>query len=338
MSIKLKSPAFQFYTSDWLGSERVALMTLAEEGAYIRLLCYCWNNGSIPNDDIKLQFLLGKGASATLVNNVKKLFEINPKNEKKLIHFRLEIERKKQKKWSEKSKKGGIKSAELRKKNGKMVINKNKNNDLNGSTTLATKGEPPLQPNGNTISSSISISSIPITSSITSSKKELLNTSGDDKKKSPPKKKKNKIFDHDSWAYKLSKFQLEGIKSNDPGFLFDEAKIQHNAIEMDRLIKIDKREPEEIGHVIKWIAKDDFNKSIVLCAAKLKKRYVSLRQKYMQSKPKNKQSINNNIGKPKKKIDQKIDQKICDHKNFDSTKYGKLEIFTCRECGHQWNA
>ena len=37
-----KSPAFQFYPNDWLSSPRITMMSPAEEGAYIRLLCYDW--------------------------------------------------------------------------------------------------------------------------------------------------------------------------------------------------------------------------------------------------------------------------------------------------------
>lgn len=42
---KEKPPAFQFYPRDWLGSEAVGVMTPAQEGAYIRLLCYAWLSG-----------------------------------------------------------------------------------------------------------------------------------------------------------------------------------------------------------------------------------------------------------------------------------------------------
>ena len=49
----VRSPAFQFYPNDWLSSQNITLMTPAEEGAYIRLLCYAWADPdcSIPNDD-----------------------------------------------------------------------------------------------------------------------------------------------------------------------------------------------------------------------------------------------------------------------------------------------
>jgi len=48
---KGKAPAFQFYAADWLADEAVSVMSLEEEGAYIRALCYCWREGSIPADE-----------------------------------------------------------------------------------------------------------------------------------------------------------------------------------------------------------------------------------------------------------------------------------------------
>lgn len=47
-------PSFQFYASDYLSSSKVQRMTLEEEGAYIRLLCYNWKDGWIPADIRKL--------------------------------------------------------------------------------------------------------------------------------------------------------------------------------------------------------------------------------------------------------------------------------------------
>ena len=54
-----KAPAFQFYADDWLGSTKIALMTPAEEGAYIRLLAHAWNSHdcAIPGDDETLAVL-----------------------------------------------------------------------------------------------------------------------------------------------------------------------------------------------------------------------------------------------------------------------------------------
>lgn len=51
-----KPPAFLKYTSDWLGSATVAAMTTEQAGAYDFLLCNCWENPelALPNDDEKL--------------------------------------------------------------------------------------------------------------------------------------------------------------------------------------------------------------------------------------------------------------------------------------------
>lgn len=45
---RTKSPAYQWYPSDYLADEHVQQMTLEAEGAYRRLLDHQWLNGSIP--------------------------------------------------------------------------------------------------------------------------------------------------------------------------------------------------------------------------------------------------------------------------------------------------
>ena len=45
-----KAPAFQWYPKDYLSDLNVVVMTLEEEGAYRRLMDYCWLHGSIPDD------------------------------------------------------------------------------------------------------------------------------------------------------------------------------------------------------------------------------------------------------------------------------------------------
>lgn len=49
------SPAFQFYPSDFLIG--TALMSAEAVGIYIRLLCYQWSHGGLPNDKSKLAVL-----------------------------------------------------------------------------------------------------------------------------------------------------------------------------------------------------------------------------------------------------------------------------------------
>ncbi len=52
-----KLPHFPFFARDWLTDERVMLMTLECQGAYLRLLCYQWLEGSIPDSPKKLASL-----------------------------------------------------------------------------------------------------------------------------------------------------------------------------------------------------------------------------------------------------------------------------------------
>lgn len=115
----VKSPAFQFYPTDWLGSQRVQMLTLEEEGAYIRLLSSCWQHGSIPADPTLAARIVGKGCSTTVARVVQAMFEPS-KEEGRLVHDRLELERIKQVCWREKSSAGGKKSAELR-ENSRVV-------------------------------------------------------------------------------------------------------------------------------------------------------------------------------------------------------------------------
>jgi len=50
---------FKFYAQDWQASVKNSCFTLAQEGAYIRLLCRSWEHGGIPDDTKKLATLLG---------------------------------------------------------------------------------------------------------------------------------------------------------------------------------------------------------------------------------------------------------------------------------------
>jgi uncharacterized protein YdaU (DUF1376 family) len=135
-----KSPCFQFYAAEYLADENVALMTLEEEGAYIRALAYCWREGSIPADPARLSLLL-KGASNQTVRVVQERFNQHPTMIDRLVHQRLEQEREKQRAWREKSAEGGKKSGKVRSINSLQ----NEPPFKNGSTTL----EPPNEGRSN---------------------------------------------------------------------------------------------------------------------------------------------------------------------------------------------
>lgn len=97
-SESLKSPAFQFYPKDYLSDENQASMSLQETGAYIRLICRCWLEGSIPDDIVRVARLVGETSQQMKKcwPVVRRCFREHPTEPGRLIHARLERERQKQ--------------------------------------------------------------------------------------------------------------------------------------------------------------------------------------------------------------------------------------------------
>lgn len=95
-----KSPAFQFYPKEFLMDGNVAAMSLQERGAYITLLCICWQEKSLPIDLGRLANIVGLPLKA-----FKKLWPSLSacfiQHGDRFLHPRLEKEREKQTKFSE---------------------------------------------------------------------------------------------------------------------------------------------------------------------------------------------------------------------------------------------
>jgi uncharacterized protein YdaU (DUF1376 family) len=145
-----RAPAFQFYAADYLADEHVQVMTLEQEGIYVRLLAYCWREGSIPAD-ITLLSRLCKNAPADSLNQVIERFEVHPERPDRLVHPRLEAERSKQADFRSERSKSGTKGA--KKRWGPKPPNRK-----NGSANSSAIGLP-LAKNGSSFSSSSSSSS-----------------------------------------------------------------------------------------------------------------------------------------------------------------------------------
>jgi uncharacterized protein YdaU (DUF1376 family) len=103
----MSSPAFQFYPADYLADANVQMMTLEEEGAYIRLLSYCWRESTIPADNASLSRLC-KGASDEVLNTVKQMFVVVPKDVHRMHHLRLEEEQKNRKNSEKNERRPGL--------------------------------------------------------------------------------------------------------------------------------------------------------------------------------------------------------------------------------------
>lgn len=93
-----KSPAFQFYPKDFISDEQQTAMSIAECGIYIRLLCACWTNGSIPSDLSRLHTLCGatQREMQKYWPAVSVKFVPHPTETGRLVNPRMERERAKQ--------------------------------------------------------------------------------------------------------------------------------------------------------------------------------------------------------------------------------------------------
>lgn len=113
---KEKSPAFQFYPKDFLSDEKQAAMSAQECGVYIRLMCRCWLEGSIP-DDLPQVARLGGVTTAQLRKfwpAIRRCFSAHETDPGRLVHGRLERERAKQRMFSRRQSDKGKASAALR--------------------------------------------------------------------------------------------------------------------------------------------------------------------------------------------------------------------------------
>ena len=164
--MKNKSPAFQFYPKDFLSDEKVLMMTNQEVGCYIKLLCYCWLEGSIPSDVNKIAKLCGENSSvmAELWPSLKSCFKSTGNYLKRLKHCRLEKEREKQDKYHKERSESGIKGAKIRWEKGLKELSNN--GSANGSANSSAITQPMAEPMANDSSSSSSSSSSSLSSSI----------------------------------------------------------------------------------------------------------------------------------------------------------------------------
>jgi|TARA_R100000501_G_C2573623_1_gene79527 uncharacterized protein YdaU (DUF1376 family) len=112
---KQTSPAFPLYADDWLGSSAIDLMSPAEEGAYIRLLCHAWNSEDcgLPDDDKKLAIhsRLGKAWRNGSGAKIRENFIVK---DGRLYNLRLLEIWTEQKEYREQKAKAGKKGADAR--------------------------------------------------------------------------------------------------------------------------------------------------------------------------------------------------------------------------------
>jgi hypothetical protein len=96
-------------------------------------------------------------------------------------------------------------------------------------------------------------------------------------------KKKIKTFSSDSDEIRLSKLLLSFILKRDPKY--KKPDIQKWANTVNKMIRLDERNPAEIEAVIQWCQADDFWQNNILSIGKLREQYSQLKLK-MEQRPK----------------------------------------------------
>jgi uncharacterized protein YdaU (DUF1376 family) len=99
-----RTPAFQFYPNEFLGSSKVRRMSMAERGIYITLLCSCWLDGSLPTDLTAIAETLHIKDAQFRKLWAHVLHECFVERNGRLVNVRLESERKKQADYRRKQK------------------------------------------------------------------------------------------------------------------------------------------------------------------------------------------------------------------------------------------
>ncbi|HIA31734.1 MAG TPA: DUF1376 domain-containing protein [Nitrospinaceae bacterium] len=116
--LKNKSPAFQFFPKDFLSDINVVLMSNQARGCYITLMSHEWEaqGNGITNKIEDIAKVCGENVEdmAMLWKSIEMCFKPHPKDSTKLIHPRLEKERKKQKDNRKKRASAGKKGAKAR--------------------------------------------------------------------------------------------------------------------------------------------------------------------------------------------------------------------------------
>jgi len=106
--------------------------------------------------------------------------------------------------------------------------------------------------------------------------------------------KEREIYSPDSLPYQLSELLLKKILEHLPGY--KKPDLQKWAWQMDALMRLDRRSPEEVSAVIQFAQSDSFWRGNILSVDKLRKQYDQLNSRRLQARASptaNKRSIAN---------------------------------------------
>lgn len=145
-----KDPAFLAYATAWLQSESVNAMTLEQQGAYWRLLCFAWLHEGVPSDESALQRMLGLSRSRfrAVWAGVSKCWQPSPSDSSRLVNERQERERAERKKRAEDMRDLSRRGVEARRNRAvdrpvDRAVNGTVDHSVNPSTSTSTPSSTP---------------------------------------------------------------------------------------------------------------------------------------------------------------------------------------------------
>ncbi len=123
-------------------------MDMAERGMYITLLCFAWQDGSIPGSmtEISRMCSLPERKAVTLWNRVSECFAQHETQHDRLINPRMELVRLRQLAYSEERKESGKRGAAERWKEDSSAIAKPTNENASPSPSLTLTSEEGKEP------------------------------------------------------------------------------------------------------------------------------------------------------------------------------------------------
>jgi uncharacterized protein YdaU (DUF1376 family) len=111
---KESRPAMPFYGKDFYGDVNVVLMTIAEQGMYLKMIWYCWSEGSVPDDPERLSRLFQVDRATFEKESFSKLRACFEAADGRLVHRKIERIRAELDEFRNKKKRAGKKGAEKR--------------------------------------------------------------------------------------------------------------------------------------------------------------------------------------------------------------------------------
>ena len=143
-----KSPAFQLYVKEFLSDANQAGMSLQESGAYIRLMCFEWNEQGkgLPDDAVRCGNMIGAttGQMKTMWRALRSCFVSHPTEASRIVHPRLQKEREKQTVFKRRKSDAGKQGATKRWHNDSTAIAKSSQTDGTAMTEPMANDSSPI--------------------------------------------------------------------------------------------------------------------------------------------------------------------------------------------------